>query len=132
MMVAKRASQLLVALISGLLVAHTVPGQVPVETAPDTVVRIDANLVTIQAQVMDRNGRFVTDLQKQDFQIFEDGVEQEVSFFSPVEEPFTILFLMDVSGGMYPHLAELARAGNEFLGQLRPDDNLIVVSFCVK
>ena len=65
-----------------------------------------------------------------DFQIFEDGVEQEVSFFAAVEEPFTILFLMDVSGGMYPFLAELARAGNAFLSQLRPDDNLIVVSFC--
>lgn len=130
MIVAKPAYHLLVALISGLLVAHTVPGQNPVETAPDEVVRIDANLVTIQAQVMDRNGRFVTDLQKEDFQIFEDAVEQEVSFFSPVEESFTILFLMDVSGGMSPYLAELARAGNEFLSQLRPDDNLIVVSFC--
>ena len=79
---------------------------------------------------MDRNGRFITDLQKEDFQIFEDGVEQEISFFSPVEEPFTILFLMDVSGSMSVHLAELALAGNAFLSQLRPDDSLIVVSFC--
>lgn len=130
MIVAKRVYHLLVALISGLLLAHTLPGQNPVKPAPDTVVRIDANLVTIQAQVMDRNGRFITDLQKEDFQVFEDGVEQEVSFFSPVEERFTILFLMDVSGGMYPYLAELAHTGNEFLSQLRPDDNLIVVSFC--
>lgn len=104
--------------------------QVPTETQPDEVVRIDANLVTIPAQVMDRNGRFITDLKKEDFQIFEDGIEQEISFFSPVEEPFTILFLMDVSGSMYVHLAELALAGNAFLRQLRPDDSLIVVSFC--
>lgn len=129
-MIVKRTHQILVALFVGLVVAHAVSGQVPVETEPDEVVRIDANLVTVQAQVMDRNGRFITDLQKEDFQIFEDGVLQEVSFFSPVEERFTILFLMDVSGGMYPHLADLARAGNAFLSQLRPDDSLIVVSFC--
>ena len=120
---------LLMALFVVLVVSLIVPGQVGGEK-PDDVVRIDANLVTLQAEVMDRNGRFITDLQKEDFQTFEDGVEQEISFFSAVEAPFTILFLMDVSGGMYPHLAELARAGNAFLSQLRPDDNLIVVSFC--
>lgn len=110
--------------------AQEARAQLPTEAQPDEVVRIDANLVSIPAQVMDRNGRFIIDLQKNDFQIFEDGVEQEVALFSPVEEPFTILFLMDVSGGMYPYLPELARAGNAFLSQLRPDDNLIVVSFC--
>lgn len=54
---------------------------------------------------MDRDGRFITDLKKEDFQIFEDGVEQVISFFDPVEEPFTILFLLDVSGSMSSHLA---------------------------
>jgi Ca-activated chloride channel homolog len=126
-MIVKGACHLLVSLLVGLIVAS---GQVPVGTEPDEVVRIDANLVTIQAQVMDRNGRFITNLERKDFQIFEDGVEQEVSFFSPVEEPFTILFLMDVSRGMDPYLPELAQAGNAFLSQLRPDESLIVVSFC--
>lgn len=129
-MIAKRPFHLSFALFLMLVGGHVAPGQVPVETEPDEVVRIDANLVTIPAQVMDRNGRFISDLNKEDFQIFEDGVEQEVSFFSPVEEPFTILFLMDVSGTMYFHLPELARAGNTFLGQLRPDDGLIAASFC--
>jgi Ca-activated chloride channel homolog len=130
-MIAKRLSHLLFALFVVLVSVHaTTSGQVPVETEPDEVVRIDANLVTIPAQVMDRNGRFITDLKKEDFQIFEDGVEQDLSFFAPVEERFTILFLMDVSGGMFSHLAKLAQAGNAFLAQLRPDDNLIVISFC--
>ena len=112
------------------LVAPVVSAQTPVETDSDEVVRIDANLVTISAQVSDRNGRFIADLNKDDFQIFEDGVQQDVALFYPVDEPFTILFLMDVSGGMFPHLAELARAGNAFLSQLRPDDGLIVFDFC--
>jgi VWFA-related protein len=112
------------------LVGPAVSAQTPVETDSDEVVRIDANLVTISAQVSDRNGRFIADLNKDDFQIFEDGVQQDVALFYPVDEPFTILFLMDVSGGMFPHLAELARAGNAFLSQLRPDDGLIVFDFC--
>ncbi|MGI8896872.1 MAG: hypothetical protein ACR2IB_00635 [Pyrinomonadaceae bacterium] len=46
----KRAYQLSVALFVGLVVAHAAPGQVPTETEPDEVVRIDANLVTIPAR----------------------------------------------------------------------------------
>lgn len=124
-----RTFALFIAVVIGL-VGPAVSAQTPVETDPDEVVRIDANLVTISAQVLDRDGRFIPDLGKEDFQIFEDGVRHDLSLFYPVDEPFTILFLMDVSGGMYPYLAELARAGNAFLSQLRPDDNLIVVSFC--
>ncbi|HET6646849.1 MAG TPA: VWA domain-containing protein [Pyrinomonadaceae bacterium] len=124
-----RAFIVFIAVVIGL-VGPAVSAQTPVETDDDEVVRIDANLVTISAQVSDRNGRFISDLVKEDFQIFEDGVQQDLSLFYPVDEPFTILFLMDVSGGMYPHLAELARAGNAFLSQLRPDDGLIVFSFC--
>lgn len=97
--------------------------------AQDDVIRVDTNLVTIPASVMDREGRYVTDLKKEDFQIFEDGVEQEVSLFAPVEQPFTILFLLDMSGSMTYRIDDLARSANAFVGQLRPDDRLIVVSF---
>jgi Ca-activated chloride channel homolog len=120
---------LLVAFLS-LIFTATVFAQVPQEIQPNETVRIDANLVTVPTQVMDRDGRFIADLKKDDFQIFEDGVEQKISFFEPVEEPFTILFLLDVSGSMSHHLAELAAAANTFLSQLRPDDRLIAISFC--
>lgn len=95
----------------------------------DEVLRVDTNLVTIPASVMDRDGRYLTDLKKEDFQIFEDGVEQEVAFFSTVEQPFTILFLLDTSSSMAPNMVELSRAANAFVGQLRPDDQLIVATF---
>jgi VWFA-related protein len=93
------------------------------------VVRIDANLVTVPASVKDRNGKCVMDLRKKDFQIFEDGVKQEVAFFAQVEQPFTILFLLDMSSSMIPHRENLTRAANAFVKQLRPDDQLIAVSF---
>ena len=95
----------------------------------DDIVRVDTNLVTIQASVKDRVGGYITDLRKENFQIFEDGVQQEVAFFAPVEQPFTILFMLDVSGSMIPHQEDLVRAANTFVDQLRPDDQLIAASF---
>jgi Ca-activated chloride channel homolog len=96
----------------------------------DEVVRVDTNLVTIPASVIDRrDGRYLTDLKKEDFHIFEDGVEQDVAFFAPVERPFTILLLLDTSASMDYRLAELNQAANIFLDQLRPDDQLIALEF---
>lgn len=120
-----------------LLISTSIAGQNPAPSAPagqagnqDDVVRVETNLVTIPATVMDRDGRYVIDLRKEDFQIFEDGMEQEVAFFAPVEQPFTILFLLDTSPSMTYRMEDLARAANAFVNQLRPDDQLIAASFC--
>jgi Ca-activated chloride channel homolog len=129
----RRALVLLSALVSTLAI---VVGQTPAPAnrtnqadAQDEVVRVDTNLVTVAASVMDRDGRYITDLKKEDFQIFEDGVEQQVSFFAPVEQPFTIFFLLDTSPSMAYRIGDLADAATTFLNQLRPDDRLIAVSF---
>ena len=118
-----------------LIIAPSIESQNPTPSngaqvgAQDEVVRMDTNLVTIPATVMDRDGRYITDLKKEEFQIFEDGVEQEVAFFAPVEQPFMILFLLDVSGSMTYKMGDLARAANAFVGQLRPHDQLMAASF---
>jgi VWFA-related protein len=89
----------------------------------------NTNLITIPARVMDRDSRYITDLKKEDFQIFEDGVEQVLSFFPPISQPVTVLFLLDTSGSMTYRMDDLARAANVFANQLRPDDQLMAVSF---
>jgi VWFA-related protein len=100
--------------------------------AQDEVIRVDTSLVTVPATVIDRDGRYVTNLKKEDFQIFEDGIEQEVAVFDQVEKPFTILLLLDNSGSMNDYLPNLARAANAFVKQLRPDDRLAVAVFSDK
>jgi Ca-activated chloride channel family protein len=95
----------------------------------DDLVRVETNLVTVPASVSDRVGRYITDLRKEDFEIYEDGVKQEVAVFSPVEQPFTILFMLDTSGSMTPHMEDLGRAANTFVTQLRPNDQLIAATF---
>lgn len=113
--------------------ATPTPSPLPIITEQELeegdVVRVESNLVTVPASIMDRDGRYITDLRKADFQIFEDGVEQEIAYFAPVEQPFTILFLLDLSGSMSDRLTDLENAVTAFLGQLRADDRLGAVAF---
>jgi VWFA-related protein len=95
----------------------------------EDIIRVDTSLVTIPVTVLDREGRYVTNLKKEDFQIFENGVEQQIALFDSVEQPFTVLLLLDISGSMSFHLAELSQAANVLVNQLRPNDQLSAASF---
>lgn len=123
------ALNLMFSLAITLSLAPDTSGQSARNDGQDDVERVETNLITIPASVMDRAGRYITDLKKEDFQIFEDGVEQEIAIFAPVEQPFTILFMLDVSGSMIPHKEKLVGAANTFVDQLRPEDQLIAASF---
>jgi hypothetical protein len=61
----------------------------------DEVIKIETSLVTFPVSVLDREGRFISGLQKQDFQIFENGVEQKIDEFASVEKPFSVILLID-------------------------------------
>jgi VWFA-related protein len=78
---------------------------------------------------LDRDGRYITNLKKEDFQVYENGVEQEVTLFETVEQPVTVLLLLDLSGSMIKDLAQLTDASNAFVNQLRPNDKLMVATF---
>src|SRR6266404_2774141 len=64
------------------------------------------SLVTIPTVVMDRNGRYIANLRKEDFRIYEDGVEQNVAYFGSIEKPFTVALLLDVSGSTQYQLSQ--------------------------
>ena len=95
----------------------------------DDVIRVDTNLVTVPVAVMDREGRFVIDLRREDFHIYEDGVEQQVAFFAPVEQPFTVVLLIDTSPSTRLKLKEIKNAAIAFIDQLRPEDRAVGVTF---
>ncbi|MEP7039244.1 MAG: VWA domain-containing protein, partial [Acidobacteriota bacterium] len=90
---------------------------------------IDTSLVTFPVSVLDRDGRFISGLQKQDFQIFENGVEQKIDSFGSVEVPFTVVLLLDVSPSTQYKINEIQDAAISFVNQLRRDDKVIVISF---
>ena len=93
------------------------------------VVRVDTTLVTVPVSVMDRDGRYIYDLRKEDFRLFEDGVEQDVAFFESVEKPFTVVLMLDTSSSTWLKHEQIKRAAAAFIDQLRPDDRVMIVSF---
>jgi Ca-activated chloride channel homolog len=95
----------------------------------DDVIRVDTNLVTIPVTVIDREGRFVADLSQKDFQVYEEGVEQQIAYFAPVEQPFTVVLLLDTSPSTKFRLKDIQDAAISFIDQLRPEDRAVGVTF---
>src|SRR5260370_384194 len=78
-------------------------GTGPLIWAQDQPIKLKTTLVQVPVVVSDGGGRYVTDLQKDDFELFEDGVRQPIDFFKSVDEPFTVALLLDSSGSTSPH-----------------------------
>jgi Ca-activated chloride channel family protein len=95
----------------------------------DDVIRLDAGLVNIPVLVSDRSGRYIPNLTERDFEIYEDGVKQEIAFFTSEEVPFNIALLLDVSPSVQGSLEEIQRAALEFVRQMRPQDRIMIVAF---
>lgn len=93
------------------------------------IVKVDTQLVTVPVRVMDRKGRFVGGLAKDNFKVFEDGVEQEIAYFSSEQEPFTVALVLDMSYSTKFQIAEIQSAAISFIDQLGPRDKVMVVSF---
>ena len=93
------------------------------------VIKINTQLVSIPVRVMDKKGRFIGGLTKDNFKVFEDTVEQEVALFSNEHQPFTVALVLDMSMSATFKIAEIQNAAIEFIDQLRPNDRVMVVSF---
>ncbi|HEX8399804.1 MAG TPA: VWA domain-containing protein [Pyrinomonadaceae bacterium] len=99
------------------------------EEEDSEIIKVETNLVTLPVSVLDRDGRFISNLEQQDFQIFDNGVQQKIEYFQSVESPFTVILLIDVSPSTQYHIDEIQDAAIGFINQLRPEDKVMVVSF---
>lgn len=95
----------------------------------DDVISIETNLVTLPVRVLDRNGRFVSGLKKEDFKVFEDKIEQEVAYFSNEQKPFTVALVLDMSYSSTFKIDEIQQAALQFVTELRPADKVMVLAF---
>ena len=102
------------------------------EVGEGDVVCVDTALVNVPVGVMDRQGRFIYDLRKEDFTIFENSVKQDVAFFESVESPFTVVLMLDTSSSVWKKLDLIKDAAIGFVDQLRPADRVMVLSFAHK
>ena len=105
------------------------PTETPIADDENEVIKVETELVTMPVSVLDRDGRFISGLQQRDFQIFENGVQQQVEYFQSVEQPFTVILLIDVSPSTEFRIDEIQNAAIAFIDQLRPNDRVMVISF---
>jgi Ca-activated chloride channel family protein len=101
----------------------------PEEVDAGDIIRVDTTLVTVPVSVMDRDGRYIPNLKKEEFRIWEDGVEQDVAFFQSVDKPFSVVLMLDTSPSTQFRLEDIQDAAITFVNQLRSDDLVMVVSF---
>lgn len=101
----------------------------PVTSDDEEVIRVETNLVTMPVAVLDRDGRFISGLKQGDFKVFENGIEQKVDYFQSVEQPFTVVMLIDVSPSTQFRIEEIQQAAITFIDQLRPSDRVMVIAF---
>ena len=111
--------------------ATTPPPENQAEAPQDEVetLKIDTNLVTVPVIASSRNGLYISDLRKEEFNLSEDGVAQQIAFLATVNAPFHLVLVLDTSASTEEKIGLIQRAAMAFVEQLSSADKVKVVSF---
>jgi Ca-activated chloride channel homolog len=90
--------------------------------------RAGVELVSLNVTVTD-GPKFVTGLEQGDFEVYEDGVKQAITFFSSVQQPIALAILLDTSNSMEDKIATAQEAAIGFVRRMRKDDVIEVIDF---
>jgi VWFA-related protein len=103
-----------------------------IEGMPDYSIRVDVPLVNVPVMVTTKEGQFISSLQKENFRIFEDGVEQKITNFNVSEAPITAVLLVEFASTNYGFMIEALNASYTFAQTLKKDDWAAVISYDLK
>ena len=95
---------------------------------PQTRLRSGVDLVSLSVTVMEGT-RYVSDLEESEFEIYEDGAKQAITFFSRVQQPIALAVLLDTSASMNERLATAQEAAVGFARRMRREDVMEVIDF---
>ena len=98
----------------------------------DDVLVVDSATVLMNATILDSGGKSVGGLKQEQFTVLENGVQQEISYFSAEETPFAAVILIDTSGSMETRITLARAAAINFLDGLRVNDNAAIYRFASK
>lgn len=107
-------------------VKHDTPGQ---SIKPGEPIHVDVDLAVVNVTVTDPYSRVITDLEPDNFRIFEDNIEQEVVNFSSEDVPISIGVILDLSGSMANKLGNAKQAALQFFKTANPQDEFFLVGF---
>lgn len=112
------------------LAAHTSAQQENSATQQFPPFKVEVSLVSLTASVTDQNGKPATKLNKGDFEIYEDGLKQEISVFHNDEAvPVSIGILFDTSGSMVDKIDDVQDAIVHFAATTNPEDEIFLIRF---
>src|SRR5262249_52710214 len=86
--------------------------------------KVEVNLVQVDAVVRDRSGKPMDNLRREDFRVLEDGVEREIQFFSRDKLPLAVALVIDRSGSVAPLMNQVQTAAYQALQLLKPGDQV--------
>lgn len=112
-----------------LLVLSFVSGAWVSAQEPSYTLRVDVPFVAVDVSVTDIAGRPIRNLVAGDFEVYEDGVRQEIRYFSPVSTPYNIFLLFDRSGSTQHKWPFMQKAVAGFISNLRPQDRIAIGTF---
>jgi len=123
-----RAIALAAAVAAAISAAVIVAAQAPQPPAPGPSFRSSVELVSLNVTVMEST-HYVTDLEQDDFNVYEDGVKQDVTFFNKTNLPVALALLLDTSASMDTKLPTAQEAAVGFARRLRKQDLAEVIDF---
>ena len=91
--------------------------------------RVDVSMISVDVAVFDAAGIPVSNLSKEDFEIYEDGRPQQLKSFASLDSPYNVLLVIDQSGSMYSQVRFVSEAVNRFFSNLRTQDQIALASF---
>lgn len=99
------------------------------EVDEDDVVTVDVDLVNLNVRVVDRYNRPVNDVKKDEFKVFEDGVEQQIFNVTTEEVPVSYGIALDRSASLRPQIQKVIDAGKKIVESNKPGDETFLVTF---
>ena len=95
----------------------------------DDPIRVDSSIVRLNVGVADQRGRPVTNLARDSFELYEDGIKQEITRFEPSEAPFSVVIILDMSGSTLGFRQVLKQSASRFIDAIAPTDRVAVIEF---
>jgi Ca-activated chloride channel homolog len=117
------------AVVLVLALSAIIKAQEPAAQKKDQTLKVDVDLVLVNATVTDPQNRYVTGLEPDHFQIWEDKVEQKIAYFTAEDVPISLGVIFDISGSMKDKISTARDAAVTFLKTGNPDDEYFLVEF---
>lgn len=92
--------------------------------------RVDVPVVTVDVGVvLEKTHQFIPNLKEENFRVYEDGKQQEISHFQQIKAPITAVMLLEFAANSYAFIYDMRNAAYSFAEQLRPDDYIAVMTY---